>query len=158
MTSPPRVRSPRRGMALIGVIVFLLVVGVIIVGMVLGGARDQDLTVRRLETVRAFYAAEGGMNMAIREVMVSVDEDADGAIGTISDDSDNGTDPAFGTGQVVVMSSVRGPQPRSPAGAARASPSARSRRSPSRRRPGACGGSVRYSPPPAGRRWPKRAK
>ena len=110
MTSPPRVRSPRRGIVLIGVIVFLLVVGVIIVGMVLGGARDQDLTVRRLETVRAFYAAEGGMNMAIRELMVALDEDADGAIGTISDDSDDGTDPTIGTGRVVVTSSVSGSQ------------------------------------------------
>ena len=91
--------------AVIGVIVFLLVVGVIIVGMVLGGARDQDLTVRRLETVQAFYAAEAGMNMAIRELMVAVDEDADGAIGTISDDSNDGTDPTIGTGRVVVTSS-----------------------------------------------------
>ncbi len=110
MTSPPRVRSPRRGTVLIGVIVFLLVVGVIIVGMVLGGARDQDLTVRRLETVQAFYAAEGGMNMAIREIMVGVDEDADGAVGTISDDSNDGTDPTIGSGRVVVTSSFADPQ------------------------------------------------
>ncbi len=110
MTGPPRARSPRRGIVIIGVIVFLLVVGMIIVGMVLGGARDQDLTVRRLETVQAFYAAEAGMNMAIREVMVAVDEDADGGIGTISDDSDDGTDPTIGTGQVVVTSSYADPQ------------------------------------------------
>ena len=110
MTRLPHVRSPRRGTAIIGVIVFLLVVGLIIVGMVLGGARDQILSVRRLETVQAFYAAEGGMNMAIREVMVAVDEDGDGTIGTISDDSNDGTDPTIGTGRVVVTSSYSAPQ------------------------------------------------
>ena len=35
----------------------------------IGGGRDHDLTVKRMDTLRAFYAAEAGMNIAIRELM-----------------------------------------------------------------------------------------
>ena len=95
-------KPERRGVAAVVMIVLLLVVELIIIGMVLGGARDQDLTLRRCETIRAFYAAEGGMNMAIREMMISSDEDGDGGIGTISDDGDPGNDPAVGGATVSV--------------------------------------------------------
>src|SRR5688572_6539228 len=82
----PSRTAPRRGAAIVAMITTMLLLGLIGVGMVLGGARDQDLSIKRLETVRAFYAAESGMNMAIRELMVRADEDGDGAIGSISDD------------------------------------------------------------------------
>jgi hypothetical protein len=98
--------STRRGVAAVVMVVLLLALNLIIIGMVLGGARDQDLTVRRLETVRAFYAAEAGANMAVREVMVGRDEDGDGRTGTISDDDDSGNDPAFGQARVRVTMSA----------------------------------------------------
>ena len=41
--------------AVVAVLVLLLVAELIIVGMVLGTARDQDLSVRRIETVQAFF-------------------------------------------------------------------------------------------------------
>ena len=85
------------------IIVLLLVVELIIVGMVLGGARDQSLTMRRCETIRAFYAAEAGMNMAIRELMENSDEDGDGGIGTISDDDDPSNDPEMEGASVYVQ-------------------------------------------------------
>jgi len=102
MNKAPR----RRGIAAVVMVVLLLILNVIIVGMVLSGARDEHLTVRRLETVQAFYAAEAGINMAVRERLVCEDEDGDGAIATISDDATDGTDPVIGaagmTAQVVV--------------------------------------------------------
>jgi len=98
--------STRRGVAAVVMVVLLLALNLIIIGMVLGGARDQDLTVRRLETVQAFYAAEAGVNMAVREVMLGRDEDGDGGTGTISDDGDSGTDPAFGAARVHVTMSA----------------------------------------------------
>ena len=101
----PGTKAGRRGVAVVVVLVLLLVVGLIIIGMVQSGARDQDLTVVRLQTVHAFYAAEAGMNMAVREMTVATDEAGDGGIGTISDDSNDGTDPAIGGGQVVVTAS-----------------------------------------------------
>ncbi len=94
----------RRAVAVVAVIVLLVVVGMIIVGMVHFGARDQDLTVRRLETIQAFYAAEAGINMSIREILVDADEDLDGAIGTISDDGSDPSDPDIGAAKVVVTS------------------------------------------------------
>jgi hypothetical protein len=84
-------------------VVILLVVAVIVLGAVLGGAREQDLSVRRLETVQAFYAVEAGMNMALREIAVGADEDADGLVGSISDDGNDANDPALGTGQAMVV-------------------------------------------------------
>ncbi len=100
----------RRGMVAVSIIVVLLVVDLIVISIVIGGGRDHDLTVRRLETERAFYAAEGGMNMAIRELMLGADEDGDGSAGTISDDGDGAGDPALGSARLVVTASAAGSQ------------------------------------------------
>ncbi|MEE8154587.1 MAG: hypothetical protein V3T53_06455 [Phycisphaerales bacterium] len=100
----------RRATIAISMIIALVVVNLIIISIVLGGARDHDLSIKRIETIQAFYAAEAGMNMAIREMMNSTDEDGDGAIGTISDDATPANDPTFGLAQVLVTSAVAGPQ------------------------------------------------
>ena len=81
-------RSPRRGIVLIVVVVLLLVVELIVVSIVLGGARDHDLTIRRIQSVEFFYASEAGINMAIREIAEDADEDGDNRVGGISDDGD----------------------------------------------------------------------
>ncbi len=91
-------------------VVLLLLMDLIIIGVVLSGARDQDLSVNRLQSVQAFYAAEAGANMAIRELMENVDEDGDGAIGTISDDGDAASDPALGPARVAVTAVTVGSQ------------------------------------------------
>ncbi|MCZ6835909.1 MAG: hypothetical protein O7G85_09060 [Planctomycetota bacterium] len=92
----------RRGSVAVAVLIVLLLMGLFVVGIVKVGARDQDLGARRLETVRAFYAAEGGINMALREVTLGLDEDNDGSIGTISDDGNDANDPMFGPASVQV--------------------------------------------------------
>ncbi len=109
MTRRRRTRH-RRATIAISMVIALVVVNLIIVGIVIGGARDHDLTIKRVETIQSFYAAEGGMNMAIRELMTNSDEDGDGAIGTISDDATPANDPTFGQAQVLVTASVAGPQ------------------------------------------------
>ncbi len=76
-----------------------------VVGIALGLSRDHSLTVRRMETVEALYAAEAGLNMSIREMMNDQDEDLDGGTGTVSDDGDPGTDPTLGNAQFNVVSS-----------------------------------------------------
>lgn len=98
----------RRGAAAVAMIVLLLVVGMVVTGVVIGGARDHDLTVRRLETVQAFYAAEAGMNMAMRELHEKTDADGDGTVGSISDDANDANDPAIGAARVVVVRSDGG--------------------------------------------------
>ncbi|MCH8824965.1 MAG: hypothetical protein IH984_15830 [Planctomycetes bacterium] len=104
-----RSSNNRRGTAAVSMIMVLMLLDLIIVGMVIGGARDHDLTIRRIETIQSFYAAEAGMNMAIREMMNNADEDGDGGIGTISDDANDANDPTFGQAQVLVTFIVVGP-------------------------------------------------
>lgn len=87
--SPP----PRRGLASVAIVIVLLLCMLFIVGLVYGSAREQDLSLSRVESIRALYAAESGANMAIRELMLNADEDGDGNIGTISDDGDPATNP-----------------------------------------------------------------
>ena len=99
----------RRATIAISMVIALVVVNLIIISIVIGGARDHDLTIKRVETLQSFYAAEAGMNMAIREMMNDADEDGDGAIGTISDDGNDANDPTFGQAQVLVIVSVAGP-------------------------------------------------
>ncbi len=64
-----RYTTGSRGIVAVATIVVLLIVDLIILALVIGGARDHDLTVRRMQTVEAFYAGEAGINMAIREKM-----------------------------------------------------------------------------------------
>ncbi len=83
-------------------VVMLLLINIIILSIVLGGSRDHLLTQRRVETVQAFYAAEGGMNMAIRELLENSDEDGDGTIGSVSDDGNDGNNPDLGSASLRV--------------------------------------------------------
>ncbi len=108
----------RRGITAVVMVVVLLIIDVIIIGMVLTGARHHELTVGRMDTIQAFYAAEAGANMAIRELQVDIDEDVDAAptnpipdgVGTISFDDpvDDANDPSFGSAQVVVTAVIAG--------------------------------------------------
>lgn len=102
----PNDRRPSRGIAAIAMIVVLVVVNLVVVGLTLGLARDHELTIRRIQSIRAMYAAEAGMNMSIREMINDVDEDGDGTTGTISDDGNAANDPDLGNAQVVVTSAV----------------------------------------------------
>ena len=70
-------RTRHRGVAAIAAITLLLLLQLLVIGMVLGGARDHHLTLRRVESVQAFYAGEAGINMAIRELSLDTDEDGD---------------------------------------------------------------------------------
>jgi Tfp pilus assembly protein PilX len=105
-SSRPEVK--RRGVAAVALLVLMLVLGLIVAGMLRSGGRDHNLTALRIESMQAFYAAEAGMNMAIREAHCGCDEDLDGVAGTISDDSNDATDPQIGFGQVVVTQVVGG--------------------------------------------------
>lgn len=112
MSAPARIRPARRthGAAIVAVIVALVILELVIVGMVLSGSRDHIQTVRQVEAVEAYYAAEAGLNMAIRELLADLDEDGDCGVGSISHDGDNGTDPAFGPAAFVVTTSGSGTQ------------------------------------------------
>jgi Tfp pilus assembly protein PilX len=105
-----RARPRRRGAAGVAMVIVLILLDLIVIRIVLSGSRDLDLTARRAETLRAYYAAESGINMAVRELMLAADLDGDTGVGTISDDSDDNTDPALVASRFVVVSSVSGDQ------------------------------------------------
>ena len=98
----------RKAATAVAVIVALVIIDLVIVGVVISGSRGHDLTIRRMETVEAFYAAEAGMNMAVRELMVDEDQDGDCTIGSISHDGDDNTDPGFGNSAWVVTANTAG--------------------------------------------------
>jgi hypothetical protein len=98
----------RRGTVAAAMVIALVLLQLVVAGMVMAGARDQDLTQRRVETARAFYAAEAGMNMALREIILTTDFDGDGTAGTISDDGNPANDPTLSGAQVVVTQAAAG--------------------------------------------------
>lgn len=104
-TSTSRCRRAAAGIASIVILVFLQLA---VVGSVVLGARDQDTTVQRLDTLRSFYAAEAGMNMAIREMINNSDEDGDGTIGSISNDGNPSNDPMLATARVHAVKTISG--------------------------------------------------
>ncbi len=97
-------RHSRRALVIVAMLIVLMMLGLVIMNMVWAVAKDSDLIVKRLDTLQAFYASEGGMNCAIRELMQNSDEDGDGSIGGISNDGDPVSDPTIGRGRVVVES------------------------------------------------------
>ena len=107
--SSRRAGPARRAVAAVTMVVILLIVDLMIVGIVVGLSRDHDLTVRRMQTIEAMYAAEAGVNMSIRELMNDADEDGDGTTGTISDDSNDANDPTLGNAQFVVTAAADTP-------------------------------------------------
>jgi Tfp pilus assembly protein PilX len=87
----------------------LVLIEVVVVVSVLGGGMQNDLTLQRIETNRAFYAAEAGAAMAAREAWLNSDEDGDGSVGGISDDGNTDNNPTVGAASVMVeMTEVSG--------------------------------------------------
>lgn len=112
LSSPPRRAAiPRahlareRGTALVAVLIAIIILQLAVLSVVTLGAQDQDLTADRVNGARAFYAAEAGANMAIREWMTNTDADNDGGIGTISNDNNENNDPALDSARFYVTSS-----------------------------------------------------
>jgi hypothetical protein len=98
----------RRGAVAVAAVAAMVVLGLAIVGFVVATATDAGVTVNRADAMRAFYAADGGMNMAFRELMTNADCDGDGTIGTISNDGDPNDDPTIGGGRVSVSATISG--------------------------------------------------
>jgi hypothetical protein len=96
----------RRGAAGMAVVLMLVVLQLVVVCVVLAGARDQDMTVERVNASRAYYAADAGVQMAFREVMAQADYDGDGHIGSVSADGNSANDPSVGGASVAVTENL----------------------------------------------------
>lgn len=93
---------------LIAVVMALIVLQLVVVGVVYLGSREQSLTAFRLEASKAQYAAEAGMNMALREIYNAADEDGDGGIGSISNDGNSANDPQVNGASILVTATTAG--------------------------------------------------
>lgn len=96
--------SQRRGVAILSFVTAMLVLGSLSlwVGQLTG--TSNHASTGYFYSTAAFYAAEGGIEMALAELNTSppTDIDSDGTIGTISDNGNDSDDPALATGMVVV--------------------------------------------------------
>lgn len=98
-----RSTSERRGIAVISFVVALLVIGMFSLWTLQLSATSAISYMGHFNSTGAFYAAESGLEMALKEISDGNDSDSDGVIGTISDNGTDADDPALGTGSFVVQ-------------------------------------------------------
>lgn len=98
----------QRATVLVSVVLAMVVVQLAVLGAAFLGSREISLTTTRVQGARAFYACEGGANMAMRELQNSVDYDADGKIGGVSDDANSANNPTLGTATFVGVLTTSG--------------------------------------------------
>lgn len=92
----------RRSVAIISFVAALLIIGTLVLWLFQLTANTATAVLGHYFSTGAFYAAESGVEMALREVSQNNDIDSDGTIGTISDNGSESDDPALATGAVYV--------------------------------------------------------
>jgi Tfp pilus assembly protein PilX len=100
-------KNGRRGVAIIAFVAALLVIGSFALWLFQMTATTALSSLSYYYGTSAFYAAESGIEMAMRELNASPpnDFDSDGTIGTISDNGNPSDDPALTTARVFVTKS-----------------------------------------------------
>lgn len=94
----------QRGVAVLSFVVALLIIGTLVLWLFQLTAVSSMATLGHYYSTGAFYAAESGVEMALRELAQANDIDSDGTIGTISDNGNDADDPSLATGAVHVSS------------------------------------------------------
>lgn len=99
-----RPTTARRGAAILAFVTALLVIGSLSLWMFQISASTNDSASGNFFSTGAFYAAESGFEMGLRELnnAPSTDIDSDGTIGSISDNNNSADDPAVVTGKFYV--------------------------------------------------------
>jgi len=77
-------------------VVALTTLTLVVATMVISGGRESDMASRRLQEARSLYAADSGASIALREIKRATDFDADGAVGSVSNDANSANDPQIG--------------------------------------------------------------
>jgi Tfp pilus assembly protein PilX len=91
----------RPGAALVSFVAALIVIGSIVLWVLQSTATSATAALAHFQSTGALYAAESGIEMAVRELLIG-DNDSDGAAGTISNNGDASDDPALATGAFMV--------------------------------------------------------
>lgn len=92
----------RRGAAVLAFVAALLVIGTMVLWTLQWTAVGATGSLGHFSSTGAFYGAESGIEMALREVRLGSDTDSDGTIGSISNNGNNADDPALATGSFRV--------------------------------------------------------
>ena len=108
---PPEsnMRIRRRGIAILSFVVAMLVIGTFALWLFQLTASTATSSLGHYFSTGAFYAAESGLEMAIREINQGNDFDSDGTIGTISDNGNPADDPALISGAAFVEQTSTSP-------------------------------------------------
>ena len=97
-------RHRRPAVAVLSFVVALLVIGTIVLMTVQLTSVGAIGYLGHYDSTGAFYAAESGIEMALKELSDGNDNDTDGTIGSISDNGNAGDDPSTATGSFSVQS------------------------------------------------------
>lgn len=100
MSNP--LRSDRRGAALVAFVTALMVIGTMTLTVLQMTAVGSHSHLAHYRSNGAFYAAESGIEMAIREMNQGSDIDSDGTIGSISNNGNAADDPTLASGSFNV--------------------------------------------------------
>ncbi len=101
-----RPSNRRPAVAIIAFVTALLVIGITVLWSLQLTATGSISYLAHYNSTGAFYAAESGFEMAIREISDGNDIDSDGVIGTISDNADTTDDPGLGSGSFSVQAAA----------------------------------------------------
>ena len=93
-------KNARNGVAILSFVAALLIIGTLVLWLFHLTATSSQATLGHFFSVGAFYAAESGLEMGLRELKQSPpnDIDSDGLAGTISSNGNPNDDPALATG------------------------------------------------------------
>lgn len=97
-----RLRPCRRGAALVAFVTALMVIGTMTLTVLQMTAVGSHSHLAHYRSNGAFYAAESGIEMAIREMNQGSDIDSDGTIGSISNNGNAADDPTLASGSFNV--------------------------------------------------------
>jgi len=97
-----RISGLRRGAALVAFVTALLVIGTLTLTVLQMTGLGAHSHLAHYRSNGAFYAAESGIELALREVNLSSDIDSDGTIGSISNNGNSADDPALTSGSFNV--------------------------------------------------------
>ena len=99
----------RNAVAVTSFVVALLVIGTLALWLFQVTASGSSAALGHYYSTGVFYAAEGGIEMSLREISQGNDFDSDGAVGTISDTGSDADDPALATGAFHVLKTGASP-------------------------------------------------
>ena len=101
------IRADRRGAALVAFVTALMVIATMTLTVLQMTAVGSHSHLAHYRSNGAFYAAESGIEMSMREVNQSSDIDSDGTIGSISNNGNAADDPTLVSGSFSVSVSAK---------------------------------------------------